>query len=92
MTHPNGWTQYNSKALEILAAVCLHDSPLGDVFLEDGEQHLEGGHVVPEESCLSNAARVEGGKGDARRFVVAAVELTHGEHVAHLGKDGELLD
>ena len=42
--------------------------------------------VVAEEASLSDASGVEGCKGDAGGIVVAAVQLAHGQHVAHLRK------
>jgi hypothetical protein len=64
----------NTYLCQTLASVLLADIALGDVLLEDWEEGAEERDVVAEEASLSNAARVEGGKGDASGLVQAPVK------------------
>ena len=62
----------------------LGDIAAGDVFLEPGEDRLEGLGGVAEQRGIRHTAGVERGEGDPRVPVQTAMQLLSGDHVAEL--------
>mmetsp|Transcript_19433 Transcript_19433/g.29400 ORF Transcript_19433/g.29400 Transcript_19433/m.29400 type:complete len:336 (+) Transcript_19433:79-1086(+) len=70
---------------EALPGLLLAHVAARDVLHEQGEALTEPLALLAEEGRLGDAPRVHAAEGDARRVVVAPVQLADRHHVAHFG-------
>lgn len=75
----------NPYLSQATSGLLLADIALGHVLLEHREQSAEEAHMVAEQTGLCNAPGVQAAKQHLATSI-AAVQLTHCKHVAHLQK------